>query len=140
MQFTYLNGTFGYTRDETRWKALGLAFGTNQVIQKVYSDYLFGPGLNPPYDPVKEIQLSEDETTAPEHYRTNFEFPPEPADDAHAWSTSGLYCEHIRWAIVLGGKMGTTELPGSHTFFWRAVPLRGRRGRLQPLAEGARPL
>lgn len=140
MQFQYSNGSFalegktpGADRLDQRWKSSALDFGLQQTRQAVYSSTKSGLAVGA--EPLLTVKLSQEPGLG-----LNFEYPPNPASDAHAWDHTGLYCTHVRYQYVLGGKGGTQTIPNAHTFFWRAVPLRGRRGRLQPLAEGARRL
>lgn len=140
MQYQYSNGSFalegktaGADRLTQRWKTSSLDFGVEQTRQAVYSSTKSGLAIG--VEPLLSVKLSNEPGLGP-----NFQYPPDPANDAHSWDHTGLYCTHIRYQYVLGGKGGTQTIPDSHTFFWRAVPLRGRRSRLQPLAEGARRL
>ena len=147
MHFTYTNGAWDGSRsmsNKDKWNATEIGAGSDTTDMKVYSDYRPDWPTRPDApDPSYMKQSHQMYVKVCNHLdvpadRYNFNWNPVGSPgNTQNWVDPGYYCQHIRWEGVSGGKFGK---PGEHTFFWQKKPMRGRRSRLQPLAEGARKL
>lgn len=145
MHFTYTTGAWEADRFGTHlWVSREVGSGSVTIDMPVYSetreDWPTRPDApNPSYmsTAARTYVTRIRHLLGDAEEKLNFMFPPAAGDNTAEWTYPGFYCQHIRWQGVASGKFGE---PGDHTFFWQKKPMRGRRCRLQPLAEGARKL